>query len=218
VLISVLAVLSLMTTRAAAQGHDDPQHDTQLWPDTQVAFKLRPDLRLILYGTARIGHVDTTLVSARIGVGLNKSFGEHFSGALFYHRINSESATRLTSREHRIFIELTPRTALGQGFAVQNRVRLEWREINNRGSWRFRNRLQFERPFNLGARKLTPYLAGETYYDTRFRTWNRNDLFLGARVPLNQHVTIDGFYMRRWDARARPGFLHVIGAYWRLEF
>jgi hypothetical protein len=42
--------------------------------------------------------------------------------------------------------------------------------------------------------------------------------YAGARVPLSKHVTFDGFYMRQWDARTKPGFLHVIGAYWRLEF
>ena len=96
--------------------------------------------------------------------------------------------------------------------------RIEWRDINTRVSWRYRNRLQFERPLAISEHKLTPYVACEPMYDTRHRTWSRTQCYVGSRIPLNKHVTFDGFYMRQWDARANPGFLHVFGAYWRLEY
>ncbi len=37
------------------------------------------------------------------------------------------------------------------------------------------------------------------------------------RVPLTKHLTFDGFYMRQLDNRVRPGFLHVIGTFLRVE-
>lgn len=213
----VLAVLALLSTNAAAQSRDD-LHDSQIWSDTQVNIKLRPELSLVLFGTLRLGRNDTAFVSQQTGGGLSRSFGKHFSSGLFYRFIASEPTPTRRSNEHRVFVDLTPRTALGKGFVVQDRNRLEWRNVSHRASWRYRNRLQFERPFNLWERKLTPYVSGEIYYDTRFRAWNRTQAFVGARFPLSKHVTFDGFYMRQWDAHTRPGFLHVIGAYWRLEF
>lgn len=214
----LLFVLLLLSLRTAAQSDDDPQRDAQIWPDAQVAFRLRPDLRLIFYGTMRLGRDDSALISERVGIGMSKSFGEHFSGGAFYYYIISEPTPTRRSSEHRVFVDLVPRRALGKGFIVQDRNRLEWRDVNQRTSWRYRNRLQFERPFNLGERRVTPYVAGELFFDTRFQTWNRQQIYVGARLPLNRHVTLDGFYSRTWDARARPGFLHIIGAFWRLEF
>lgn len=213
----LLFILILLPLRTAAQSND-PQRDSQIWPDAQVALKLRPDLRLIFYGTLRLGRDDSALISERAGVGMSKSFGEHFSSGAFYYYIRSEPTPTRRSSEHRIFVDLTPRRALGKGFLVQNRHRIEWRDVNQRTSWRYRNRVQFERPFNLGERRVTPYVAGETFYDTRFRTWSRQQIYVGARLPLSQHVTLDAFYSRTWDARTRPGFLNIIGAFWRLEF
>jgi hypothetical protein len=103
-------------------------------------------------------------------------------------------------------------------FQVSDRNRFEWRNINGVVSWRYRNRLQFERPISIGERRVTPYISGETMYDTRFATWTRNQLYVGARVPIAAHVTWDVFYMRQWDARAQPGFLNVFGTFIRLDF
>ncbi len=213
-----ITLLVCLCASAIAQRADDPQRDTQIWPDVTVTFKLRPDINLIFHGTSRFGRDSSALVNEQAGAGFGKAFGKNFSAGIFYRYINSEPTPNRRSNEHRIFLDLTPRKSLGGGFIVQDRNRIEWRDVNNRISWRYRNRLQFERPFNVNDRKITPYFAVEPMYDTRFQAWNRTQMYVGARVPLAKHLTFDGFYMRQFDARTRPGFLNVIGAFWRLEF
>lgn len=200
---------------------NDPQRDSQIWNDTTVNIKLNSSLSLLLFGTVRLGRDDSALISQQAGIGLSRSFGKRFSAGINYRYIENEPTPTRSSAEHRIFTDLTPRTSLKFGINVSDRNRIEWRDINQRTSWRYRNRLQFERPFGIAywrERKITPYIAGETMYDTRFDAWNRSQIYIGARLPLRKHVTFDGFYMKQWDARTRPGFLNVIGAFWRLEF
>lgn len=211
-------LLACLSSRAVAQRRDDPQRDSQIWPDVIATIKLDEKLSLVLFGTLRLGRDDSALVNKQIGIGLNRNLGRNLSAAVQYRYIKNEPTPNRLSTEHRLHTDLTPRKALKFGFNVSDRNRIEWRNINDNVSWRYRNRLQFERPFSLGESKITPYISGESMYDTRFHAWNRNQLYIGARVPILKHVTLDGFYMKQWDARALPGFLNVVGTFCRLEF
>ncbi|HMV50508.1 MAG TPA: DUF2490 domain-containing protein [Blastocatellia bacterium] len=218
-LFAVLLISAAPT--AFAQRPDDPRRDTQIWPDTTITIKLDRNFSLSLFGTVRLGRDDTALVSQQAGIGISRSFGKHFSSAFSYRYIENEPTPGRQSAEHRLFADFTPRTSLKYGVNVSDRNRIEWRDINEKISWRYRNRLQFERPFTihqLRERRITPFIAGEALYDTRFRAWNRNQFYIGARLPIIKHVTFEGFYMKQWDARTKPGFLNVLGAYWRLDF
>ena len=216
--ILLAVVLSCGRLAALAQKPDDPRRDSQIWPDVTVNIKLDESLSLVLYGTIRLGRNDTALISQQAGIGLNRRFSQNLTGGFQYRFIENEPTPNRLSTEHRLFAELTPRAPLKFGFQVSDRNRIEWRNINHKVSWRYRNRLQFERPVKIGSRKITPYLAGESMYDTRFDTWNRNQIYIGARVPIVKHFTFDGFYMKQWDARSVPGFLNVVGTFVRLEF
>ena len=219
---SILLLLVLcLWGRAVAQpsaAANDPHLDSQLWPDTQASIRLRPQWSLTLFTTIRLGQDDSALVSKQAGIGINRAFGEHWSGALSYRYISAEPTPGARSQEHRFFADLTPRLALKWGVRVSDRNRIELRNVSHVGSWRYRNRLQFERPMKVGGFKFTPYVADEPYFYTRYQGWTRNQFFAGARVPLNRHLTFDGFYMRQSDARTLPGYLHVLGAFWRLDF
>jgi hypothetical protein len=113
---------------------------------------------------------------------------------------------------------LTARVPIGKGFTLVERQRNEYRNINHREAFRYRNRLQVERPFSIGERKLTAYVAGEALFDSRFHQWNRFIYFIGNRTPVNKHLTFDTFYMRMLDTQARPGFLHILGVTTRIEY
>lgn len=218
----LFAVLLICAWSSAfGQRRDDPQRDSQLWPDVTVTIRLEHNFSLFLFGTARLGRDDSAFVSRQAGIGFSRSFSKHFAGTLSYRYLENEPTPGRQSTEHRLFADFTPRTPLKYGFQVSDRNRIEWRDINAQVSWRYRNRLQFERPFNISRsreRRITPYVAGETMYDTRFHAWNRNQIYIGARVPVVKHLTIEGFYMKQWDARTRPGFLNVVGAFWRFEY
>jgi len=56
----------------------------------------------------------------------------------------------------------------------------ELRFISGEFSWRYRNRLTFERPVPAWSYTFFPYLRGEGYYSSRFNKWNETSLSAGA--------------------------------------
>ncbi len=213
---SLLALLAALAFTARAQ--DDPRRDSQIWPDSQINIGLRQNLTLLLSGTARLGRDDfSAFVNEQAGIGLSLRLSRNFTTSFQYRYIHNEPTPDRQSREHRLHVDLTARTPLKWGLALSDRVRAERRDVNHALSWRYRNRLQIERPVTIHERRFIPYLSAEPYYDTRFHTWSRVQYFIGSRIPLSKHVTLDGFYMRQIDARVRPGFLHVLGVFWRVE-
>lgn len=213
-----IVLMAAAGTNILAQGLDDPTKDSQFWPDTQANIRIANNLNLVLYGTIRLGRDDKAVVNEQIGIGLNRTWGRYLSGAVQYRYINSEPTPDRQSRENRLHFDLSTRLSLIHKFVITDRNRFEIRRINAAGSWRYRNRVQLERSMAVRNFKITPYISVEPFYDSRFEEWNRTQLYTGARIPVVRHVTFDGFYMRQWDPRVKPGFLHVFGAFWRLEF
>lgn len=209
--------LAVLCVRGRAQTTAEPQQDLQWWPDTTINIRLNDQLKYVVYLTVRPGRDVSAVVTQQYGTGLNWALSKDLSTSLQYRYIKSDPSEQRHSVEHRFHVDVTPRFALGHGFAMTNRTRAEYRRINGVVSGRFRDRLQVERNISLGEHKFTPYVAGETYFDTRAHTLSRTQMWLGSRIPLNRHVSLDGFYMHQWDARSRPGFLHVLGTYLRFE-
>jgi hypothetical protein len=188
-----------------------------LWPDVTVNIRLNDQLSYVLYLTARPGRDLSAVVTQQYGSGLSWALKKNLTASLQYRYILSDPAEQRHSDEHRFHVDLTPRVALGHGLLLVNRTRAEYRRINGVVSGRFRDRLQFEKSLSVNDHRLTPYLAGETYFDTRSHTLSRTQVLLGSRLPISRHISFDGFYMHQWDARTKPGFLHVIGTYLRFE-
>jgi len=212
------AVLIIGGSSAAfAQHSDDLRGDTQLWPDLQLSIKLRPQISANFYGTIRMGRNISTATDAQIGAGLSFRLGKYLSLSPNYRYLFAHPTPVRYTREHRFFVDLTVRVPLRFGFAVSDRHRGDLRDINGVISGRYRNRLQLERALTVHDHKLTPYLAGEMNYDSRYHAWVRNRVFIGARMPVQKHLTLDSYYARQHDGRSRPGYLHMIGMIFRVE-
>ena len=209
---------ALFPLSISAQNAVDTESDEQLWPDVQITVRLNEPWSLGFFGTARLGRNWSAFTNEQIGIGVTRRWGANLSASLWYRHLHSDPAPGRHIDENRLFLDVTPRRELKWGLILQDRNRFEWRRIRGQTSYRYRNRVQFERPFNLGEKRLTPYLAVEPFYDTRFRTWSRTQAFLGMRIPLHKHVTFDGFYMHQWDSRVPPRHINVLGVFWRQEF
>ena len=209
-------LLAVVCIRVAAQEQEN--EDTQLWPDVTVGFKLNPTTTLSLFGTARLGRDLHARITHQLGASVNFRVNNYLNIVPSYRHAWSYPTENRRSQENRYFIDVTPRLPLPKGFMLQDRNRSEVRDINNRVSWRYRNRLQLEKSFLWHEHQLTAYLAGEIHYDSRYSGWNRKQFWAGTRVPLNKHLTLDLHYSRNLDAQARPGYWHVIGIFSRIEF
>ena len=75
-----------------------------------------------------------------------------------------------------------------------------------------------EREFNFGEHEVTPYLAEEVFYDSRFHHWTRNRVNVGARMPLAKHLALDCYYLYQHDERLRPYKVHAVNIRFNLDF
>jgi hypothetical protein len=214
----LLLLLGGLRANMRAQNKAESTSDWQLWPDLTFNIRLNEQLKYVVLLTYRPGRNVSAVVTKQFGTGLNWTINQNLSGSMQYRYILSDPTERRHSQEHRFYLDVTPRAALGKGFTLVNRTRAEYRQISGVVSGRFRDRLQLEKRVSLHEQTLTPYVAAETYFDTRTHTLSRNQVFLGSRLPVSKHLTFDGFYMHQWDAHVTPGFVHVVGTYLRFEF
>lgn len=214
----LMLLLIAVQTQSEAQTNSANNDDTQLWPDVTVGFRLTPKVTLSLFGTARFGRDQENLVNEQLGAFVTFRVNKYLTIAPSYRHIWSQPDATRHTQENRYFIDVTPRLPLPKGFVLLDRNRAEIRDIEDRASWRYRNRPQIEKAFTWRDRQLTAYAAGEIFYDSRFSQWNRKQLWFGTRIPVSKHLTMDLHYSRNMDQRARPGYLHIIGVFSRFEF
>jgi hypothetical protein len=200
----------------------DPTDDVQWWPDLQFNWRIKPRFALVGFATRRSGQYADGPSAKQIGGGFNWALHRNFTFASQFRRVSTTPTPTRRAEEYRFLIDATPRLNLGAGFLVTDRNRFEIRCVNGIYSTRYRNRSQIERPlrFTLNGHEqpVTPYFSVEMFYDSRTQAWSRKQIYIGARVPLIEHVTFNGFYMRQWDAVARPGYVHVIGSFLIFDF
>lgn len=193
--------------------------DWQFWPEGDVSIKLSQKVSVLGMGTLHFGKNVSDLNEEQAGVGFNFILNKYLSFSPAYRYGSAQPPGRPHTREHRFFLDFTARAPLTKGFVLSDRNRIEFRRINGIESHRYRNKLQLERSFSIGDRKLTPYLSDEVFYDDRFHIWNRNRIYAGVRVPLNQHLTLDPYFLEQFDVRDRPfQRRHVLAINLRIDY
>ena len=203
---AVLLVL-LFGTSALAQSN-------QVWPETSTFIKMTDQMRLYFLMTT----VKEDRTSTEGEVGPNFDFYikplrklNRWAGSR-----PDESKTRLLmvrvgyryifpyggdgSYEHRGVVEATARCPLTHGVTVSDRSRVELRTIEGTFSWRYRNRLTFEKDFSIRRFKFTPYGRGEIYYDSRYSKVSRTALIAGSSFPIKKHFECEMFFEHQNDS------------------
>jgi hypothetical protein len=74
-----------------------------------------------------------------------------------------------------------------------------------------------ERDFAIGKFEFTPYATGEIYYDTRFDSWNRNELSVGVEVPLRRRSVIEFYFLRKNTSKTDTPHVNGFGLVFQLH-
>jgi hypothetical protein len=217
---SILRLVTAMLLCAAGNAHAQtlvPKTDTQSWNDIQVTIPLNKKAELVLLGTLRIGGNLTTFVDEREGVRFNYLIEKCVTlQALYFHR-DAKPPNGKHEREERVTFGANLRVPVGK-FALNSRNWFERRWRNPQvDAWRYRNRVQLERPFKIGKAKLTWFVNDEFFYDWSLDGWVRNRFAVGASHVFNKHLTLDVYAMRQNDGRTRPGDVNIIGTVTRFR-
>jgi hypothetical protein len=110
-----------------------------------------------------------------------------------YREIDSIDGRAEPSREHRLQFEGVARFELPRAFWLEQRARLDLRDINGSGSQRYMVHTSIEREFLISSTTVVPYVSAEFYYDKRFNAWSRQRYQVGAEIELNKSWRIEPY-------------------------
>jgi hypothetical protein len=209
-----LSVLMMASIAGSAQVLD--RSDTQNWNDVYLTVPVTGPFDVILQGTIRNGRNISRPVDERLGLGLSFRAGKYVTVVPNYLYIGMQPFEGRRIFENRLSLLTAVRFPVGR-FTITDRNLFERRIRRPLNSTRYRNRLQIERPIGPKDHKLSLYVSDEIFYDWTFDAWVRNRAAIGVSKVVNQHMTVELYYMRQNDSHSVPGNLHVIGTGWRFK-
>jgi len=178
---------------SAAFSHNRQESYTDLTFGAHVDFFLKPISRPWLRGTPDVEK--RRYLFFRIGYRYGQGLGDDADAY----------------REHRVVLEATARAHLPGRLVALNRSRVDLRDLQGEGSWRYRNRTRLEREFPAWSRSLTTYAMAEFFYDSRHDAWSRKRYFAGVEWPLGRTSVLDTYYCRQDDSHPSPAHVNAIG-------
>lgn len=228
--VAVLAALVVLSSAVTSRAQDETRDD--FWPEVDAYKNLGDHARGMLMASSdrsKEGDLRQATVGAMVDY-----FAKPFARDWLHHRPDVEKKHYLmlrggyrytwdvensptTYQENRLLVEGTVR-ASHRRFFFLNRNRVEWRDINDEWSWRYRNRTRVEGDFSLRTRAATPYLMVEFFYDSRYDDWNRQLYYAGTDWPIFKKAILDVYYCRQNDSESSTAHVNAIGATLKLYF
>jgi hypothetical protein len=77
-------------------------------------------------------------------------------------------------------------------FSDRNRADLDWK--NGGFTWRYRNRLQFQRKVQIRSYHISPYASAEFFYESQYGKWSDTAIYTGCMLPFGKHAAFDPYY------------------------
>ena len=223
----VLLVVGLFADARSQQ--QQPETITELWSEVDVYVPLNEKWRLFFRYSLRKAEETREDIESTVGAHLDYAINKRFTLRAGY-RYGFSPNDANPFKEHRIVAEQTFRQELPLAILLSDRNRQDFRFVNGSFSFRYRNRLQFEREFRMLKRSFTPHASVEVFHDSRFDVWNRNRLTAGTQIQLKRgfpllreltprkQVILDLYYTKQNDSRSDPHHVHAIGATLALHF
>ena len=87
-------------------------------------------------------------------------------------------------------------------FSDRNRGDLDWQ--NGAFTWRYRNRIQFEKTLRSGSYHFSPYASAEFYYASQYSKWSDTAIFVGCLFPIHKHVEFNPYYEHQNNTGKSP--------------
>ncbi len=106
--------------------------------------------------------------------------------------------------ENRMLLAVTSNFPLKAGFHIsdRNRADLDWK--NGSFTWRYRNKLTFDRTFSIRSYHLIPYAAAEPFYESQYGKWSTTSLYAGCLFPVGKHVEFNTYYEHDNNTNKHP--------------
>ncbi len=84
----------------------------------------------------------------------------------------------------------------------RNRADLDWKDKGF--SWRYRNRVEFERTWRIYSYHLSPYASVEFFYQSQYEKWSDTAIYVGCLFPVGEHVQFNPYYEHQNNTGKAP--------------
>jgi hypothetical protein len=210
----------LALSATVCQGLRAQSAQWQVVPEIDSYWTLNPVMRVNALVT-RTKDGDT-FNSATVGSGIN-FFVKPLSSK---RRTNKDEANRklLTfgatyryvsnvdkANENRLQFDVAPKYPLPKDMLIDDRNRLELRIISSDVTWRYRNRLTFQRTFQLHRFRFTPYARVEPFYEINQGKWSELTYSFGGFIPIRKRVEIEPYYEGQDFYGSTPSHVNAVG-------
>ena len=212
--------MMLFVSASAANAQTKPAvtEDTQIWSDVQIFFALNRKTDVFATGTFRLGRNLTHPIDERIGGGFVFKPNKFFAVSPAYLHLAQQPLKNIKRYENRLNLAVTLFYPF-EKYLLSDRNQVERRFLSRRpDTWRYRNRLQIERTFNLGKLNFNGYLSDEVFYDSGSKGWTRNRFLAGFTHKFSPRYALDVYSGRQNDGRTKPGNWNIIGATLKIRF
>ena len=226
-LVCFVAVAVVFSSGIQAQQNSDTVK--QIWPEVDIYVPLNEKFRLFFLATTTKAEETRDNTEGQVGAHIDYNLNRKVSLRTGY-RYGFSLGGSDPFKEHRIIFEQTLRQPLPLQVLVSDRNREDLRWVNGEFSARYRNRVTLEREFKVLNRGITPYGSAEVFYDSRFKTWNRNRFAVGAQLALKRgaplislihpkkQFVLDLYLMRQNDSRSQPAHVKALGIAFSIYF
>lgn len=109
-----------------------------------------------------------------------------------------------TATENRLRLDLTPHIPIKGKVVItdRNRADLDWQSGNF--MWRYRNKLTVQRRFSIRSYHPGPYVAAETFYESKYQKWSTTALYAGCSLPILERIQIEPYYEHQNNTGKSP--------------
>jgi len=193
-----------------SSGICEARDDSQFWLEEKWSVTLTNTLKLVGKTEERFQDDMSDFYSQVASVGFSWKAQPWLKLEPAYYYQWTQRTGRDTN-ENRVYLNATPGWSWGR-VHLEDRNRIEFRHLNGRDDWRYRNKPKLGIELGRGWYEVEPYVADEVFYGARAGEWNRNRIYLGVEKPLTKQVGTDFYYMIQSDKQGRDwNEFHVLG-------
>jgi hypothetical protein len=121
-------------------------------------------------------------------------------------------ATPGSPSTNRMVLTATTHFPAKPGFLVSDRNRSDLDWSNGTFKWRYRNKLEIERPLAIRSYHPAPYASVEVYYQSQYQKWSTTEIYAGCLFPIRKRFELDGYYEHQNETGKSPNRqLHGVG-------
>jgi Protein of unknown function (DUF2490) len=113
--------------------------------------------------------------------------------------------------ENRLQFDVSPKYPLPKDMLLGDRNRVELRIIGGDVTWRYRNRLTFQRTFQTHRFRFTPYARVEAFYEINQAEWSELTYSFGGFIPIRKRVEVEPYYERQELYGSKPSHVNAVG-------